>query len=165
MEKEEKSEKSGGNIASKVKALKKQYNELLIKSFLKHAEKCIDEALDQNEGPLGANIHAIIAAATDLMRQRVLGDFGVEDSGECCAGGVDLAMGGNPLEGEETGAMIDTEFYPAEEESDEKEDNEEHEKFETKDEEGKEEKETEKDEDEVEENSVFKSAIEGGLAW
>lgn len=92
----EDSEDSGGDagIQSKVKQLKKQYNDLLVDAFERYAAESIEDALADVESSFGENIQDILDNALQSLKGKILSDLGVEDEG-CCGdlGGMDVSMG------------------------------------------------------------------------
>ena len=87
-------EVKGSATAEKVKKLQKQYNKILSDLFNEHAKESIEEALEDNEGPLGENIDSIVSAATNTLRCKVLNDLGLSSPVE---GEVQIAVGGFDL--------------------------------------------------------------------
>jgi cobalamin biosynthesis protein CobT len=83
---------SDGKVDSKVKALQKQYNDIIVDAFTKYAPDCIENALNQSDAAFGENIESILAAALEELKAKVLGDFGIETPEVCPMGagaGVD----------------------------------------------------------------------------
>lgn len=88
---------SGGDsgIQSKVKQLQKQYNDLLVDAFERYAAECIENALGETESSFGENIADILDKALQDLKEKILGDLGVEDS---CPMGDVMGMGGMEME-------------------------------------------------------------------
>lgn len=82
-EKEESSSKDKSPAKSKLKALQRQYNELLIDLFDKYAVECIETALDESEVSFGENIECILSKALDNLKCKILDDLGIETVASC----------------------------------------------------------------------------------
>ena len=74
------SPKAGGAFKSQVKSLQKQYNDLLTDAFEKYAPECIEDALDEVDSAFGENIEDILDLAMQKLKDKILGDLGVEGS-------------------------------------------------------------------------------------
>ena len=78
-------DESDSNVDGKVKALQKQYNDILVDAFTEYAPECIEDALNQSDAAFGENIETILAMALETLKSKVLADFGIEtpEAGEC----------------------------------------------------------------------------------
>jgi hypothetical protein len=83
VESEGSSAKDKSPAKSKLKALQRQYNDLLIDLFDKYAVECIENALEDSEHSFGENIEGILDAALCNLKGKILGELGVEDSDGC----------------------------------------------------------------------------------
>jgi len=82
---------SGSSIKGKVKSLQKQYNDLLLQAFEKHACDCIDQALSEMEGTFGDKINEVLDKALAYLKKNVLDEFGVKEP-EVMDGGVAISI-------------------------------------------------------------------------
>lgn len=71
-----------GPFTSKIRTLQKQYNDLLVDAFEKYAPECIEDALDETESSFGENIEDILQDALDRLKNKILGDLGVEGTSD-----------------------------------------------------------------------------------
>lgn len=75
----ESSYKEKSPAKSKLKALQRQYNDLLIDLFDKYAIECIETALEESETSFGENIEVILTSALDALKGKILSELGL-----CC---------------------------------------------------------------------------------
>jgi len=68
----------GSSIKGKIKSLQKQYNDLLIGAFEKYSGECIDQALSDTEGAFGEKIADVVDVALNLLKGKVLAEFGIK---------------------------------------------------------------------------------------
>lgn len=154
MDMNEDKEKKGskGSTSRKIKALQKQYNNILVSLFDQYACESIEEALESVDGSFGENIGSIVQNALDILQQKVLNELGVK-SGATNGGGVAIEILGG--EGEESDFVGEpgAEFGEISAESeDEDEEDPAHEAEETEEEEKEERESGEEDEDEESED-------------
>jgi len=71
-------EEGDKGVQNKIQTLQKQYNDVLVDAFSKYAPECIEVALEGNDNTFGENIEEILNTALDALRDKVLGDFGIE---------------------------------------------------------------------------------------
>lgn len=83
VESEGSSAKDKSPAKSKLKALQRQYNDLLIDLFDKYSVECIENALEDSEHSFGENIEGILDAALCNLKGKILGELGVEESDGC----------------------------------------------------------------------------------
>jgi hypothetical protein len=83
---------------NKVKALEKQYNDLLVSAVSEYAEECIEAALEGSEGTFGENVEEILDTAFAELKTKVLADLGLDATtdmvGYDAEGEEDMAYGG-----------------------------------------------------------------------
>lgn len=126
------------SIQGKVKALQKQYNDLIISAVDTHAADCVDKALEESEGAFGENIHDVIDRALSYLKDRVLSELGVEPKQDIQPmGGLVMGIDGEeapveepieqPVEGGEEASAEESEPEEESEESEESEEKEEEE--------------------------------------
>lgn len=87
-ESDESSAKEKSPAKSKLKALQRQYNDLLIDLFDKFAVECIETALEEADSSFGENIEDILAYALDMLKSKILEELGVD-----CGASVDGECG------------------------------------------------------------------------
>jgi len=87
-------------VQNKIQALKKQYNDILVKAFTDYAPECIEMALDESETSFGENVENILSAALEHLKTRILSDFGLGSECGCELDNVGTDHDETDLEGE-----------------------------------------------------------------